>query len=149
MTGIAAPAVETHIDIAAKPERVWSVMRDCERWHEWTASISSIRFLDAGSLRVGQRALVRQPKLPPGVWKVTELIDGREFTWVSAAPGLLVHARHVVEAAPGGSRVTLSLSYEGILSGLLLRLTRAITERYVAMEANGLKARSESEVAHR
>ncbi|MDQ8165728.1 MAG: SRPBCC family protein [Gemmatimonadota bacterium] len=148
MAGIAAPAIEKHIDIVAKPERVWSVMRDCERWNEWTASISSIRFLEAGSLRVGQRALVRQPKLPPGVWKVTELIDGREFTWVSAAPGLRVHARHVVEATTGGSRVTLSLSYEGIFGGLLLRLTRGITERYVALEANGLKAQSESNVAY-
>lgn len=148
MAGTAAPAIETQIEIAAKPERVWSVMRDCERWHEWTASISSIQFLDAGSLRVGQRALVRQPKLPPGVWKVTELIDGREFTWVSAAPGLRVHARHLIEAAPGGSRVTLSLSYEGIFGGLLLRMTRGITERYVALEAKGLKARSESEIPH-
>jgi hypothetical protein len=38
----------------------------------------------------------------------------------------------------------LSLRYEGLLGGLLARMTRGITNRYLAMEANGLKKRSEN-----
>jgi hypothetical protein len=42
-----------------------------------------------------------------------------------------------------GSRATLSIEVQGLLGGLLWRMTRDITERYVTFEVKGLKARSE------
>ena len=35
-------------DIGAPPSRVWDVMVDVERWHEWTQSITSIKRKDSG-----------------------------------------------------------------------------------------------------
>jgi hypothetical protein len=131
------------VDIAASPDVVWSVMADAERWHEWTASVRSIRLLDRGPLRVGSRALIRQPKFPPAVWKVTALDSGRSFTWKSGAPGMSVHALHSVEPVEGGARATLRLHYEGPIGRLIGRFTRAITNRYLEFEAAGLKRRSE------
>jgi hypothetical protein len=133
---------ELTVDIAAPPDRVWTVMRSVEKWHEWTASVTSIRLLDSGPLRPGSRALVRQPRFPPARWTVTE-VGARHFIWINRAPGLLVTARHSVEPAGNGSRATLSLNYEGIIGRLLARMTRRITERYLRMEGTGLKRRSE------
>lgn len=129
--------------IEAPPESVWTVMADAERWHEWTPSVRSIRLLDKPPLRVGSRALIRQPKFPPAVWTVTALEPGRSFTWKSGAPGVWVYARHSVEPVPGGTQATLTLHYEGALARLVGRLTRGITNRYLAYEAEGLKRRSE------
>ena len=142
-------AVDFHIsvDIAAPPDTVWAVMSDVERWHEWTASVRSIRLLDKGSLAVGTRALVRQPKFPPAVWKITALEPGKRFTWRTGAPGMRVDGRHSVETVSGGSRVHLELHYAGAFGNLLARLTRATTDRYLGYEAAGLKTRSES-LAH-
>lgn len=134
------------IDITAPPEVVWSVMADAERWHEWTPSVRSIRRLDKGPLRVGSRALVRQPKFPPAMWKVTALDPGRSFTWKSGAPGMWVHAHHSVAPIAGGARATLSLRFEGAMGRLLGHLTRAINNRYLSLEAAGLKRRSEESV---
>jgi len=54
-----------------------------------------------------------------------------------------VVARHSVEAVSSSrTRATLSLQYFGLLGGLLARWTKAITLRYLEMEAEGLKARS-------
>jgi hypothetical protein len=131
----------TAIDIAAPPERVWQVMSDVERWHEWTPSVSSVRL--RGALAVGSTAVIRQPKFPPAWWKITGLEPGRSFTWVSAGPGLHVVARHTVAATERGARATLSLELQGLLGGLFGRMTKGITERYLAFEATGLKARSE------
>jgi uncharacterized membrane protein len=131
------------IDIHAPPERVFSVMSDVEKWREWTASVTSIELIDAGPLRVGSRALIRQPKFPPALWRVTGVEDGKGFTWVSGVPGLRVTAHHWIEALPEGTRVTLSLTYRGFLRGAVIALTRKLTERYLELEARGLKARSE------
>lgn len=132
------------VDIDAPPARVWSVMSDGERWPEWTASVTSVKLLDAGPLRIGSRALIKQPKFPPALWRVTELIDGRSFTWASGGPGVRVFGQHSVEPGGTGSRARLSVRYEGIMARVLVWLTRRITERYLAMEAAGLKKRSES-----
>ena len=119
-------------------------MSDVDRWHEWTPSVTGIKRLNNAPLIVGTRAVVRQPKFPPALWKVTAIEPGRSFTWVNTAPGIRVVAHHSVEPAVQGSRATLSIEYDGLLGRLLARLTTGITERYLGLEAKGLKARSES-----
>ena len=132
------------IDIAAPRGLVAAAMIDVEKWHEWTASIDSVKLLDKEPMDVGSRALVRQPKLPPAFWKVSVLEPGRGFTWFSSGPGIRATGYHYAESTPTGSRATLTLEYSGVFSGLLARLTKSITERYLQLEANGLKARSEN-----
>ena len=132
------------IEIDAPPSRVWPIMSGVERWHEWTASIRGIKRWGEGPLAVGQRALVRQPRFPPAVWTVTAVEPGRSFTWESVGPGIHVTGRHSIEPTDRGCRVTLSLSYHGLFGKLMGRLTSGITNRYIAMEAAGLKRRSES-----
>jgi hypothetical protein len=132
---------EIAVDIAAAPALAWSVMADVERWPEWTASISRVKKLSPGPLQVGSRVRIHQPKFPPAVWHVTGLVPGAEFSWVSSAPGIWVTARHSVEAVATGCRVKLSIGYEGFLGVLLARWTRHLIQRYLAMEADGLKAR--------
>ena len=131
------------VDIAARPERVWQVMSDVEHWPEWTASVTSIRRLDKGPFAVGSRAIIKQPKFPPALWKVTA-IEPNRFTWKSGMPGLWVFGRHSVDPNAGGSRATLSVEYTGLLGPLMGRLTRGITKRYLKLEAEGLKKRSET-----
>src|SRR3954463_188369 len=78
--------LSTTLDIAAPPDRIWMALRDVEHWSEWTSTISSIRRLDSGPFVVGSRAIVRQPKLLPARWQVTNVEEGRGFTWITAGP---------------------------------------------------------------
>jgi hypothetical protein len=130
------------VDIAAPPDRVWAVMTDVERWPEWTPTVTRIQRLDDGPLTVGSRARVRQPRLPTAVWQVSELLEGRSFTWVSHSPGVRVTAEHGVEPTAGGTRAKLSVQFSGVLAPLVARLTRRLNERYLALEAKGLSERS-------
>jgi len=116
-------------------------MADVVRWPEWTASISRVKLLSPGPLRVGSRVRIHQPKLPGAIWRVMEFNPGAGFTWISVAPGVRVTARHMVDASPIGSCVTLSVHYEGLLGALLARWVGDLNQRYLVMEANGLKAR--------
>ena len=134
----------TSIEIAASPDRVWSIISDVERWHEWTASITRIERLDHGPLRIGSRALVRQPKLPRNEFTVTSLEEDRGFTWESKSPGLRGIGHHWIEPTPTGCRVTLGVDFRGLLAWPVSRLYGTLTQRYIEMEAEGLERRSES-----
>ena len=134
---------ERQIEISAPFERVWTVIADVERWHEWTPSITSIRLLD-GPLALGARAEVRQPKLPRLVWRVTALEPGRFFDWEVRSPGARTVGSHRVEPRGAGSLATLSLTQAGPIGWLVGRMMLDLTREYVSMEAAGLKKRAES-----
>jgi hypothetical protein len=132
------------VDIAAPPGRVWEVLSDVERWSGWTPTVTSVRLLDPGPLHVGTRATISQPRLPETEYVVTDLQPGRSFTWVATGPGVLTTARHDAEPLPdGGTRVRLSVSQSGWLGSTMGRFYRGMTNRYLANEADGLKARCE------
>lgn len=118
-------------------------MTDVERWDEWTASIVSVRRLDSGAFRLGSRARVKQPKFLPALWEVTQLTEGKCFTWVTRSPGVRAIGEHTVEPTANGSRATLSVTYGGALGWFAARLLARTTDRFLYMEAAGLKQRSE------
>ncbi len=134
------------VDIAAPPERVWPVIRDVERWHEWTASITRIKRLDQGPLRVGSKAIVQQPKLPTNTFEVTKLEENRGFTWETKSPGLRGAGQHWIEERDRGraSRVTLGVDFSGPLAPIVALFYGGLTQRYIEMEAAGLKERTET-----
>jgi uncharacterized membrane protein len=130
---------DINVDIDSPPDRVWNVMIDVERWHEWTRSITSIKKLESGPLAVGARAHVRQPKLLPATWTVTELVEGRNFIWETHSPGLRVIGNHIVEPRDHGSRVTLSVRFDGVMAGVAGALLKNLNAQYLQLEAEGLK----------
>ena len=134
------------VDIAAPPERVWEVLADVERWSEWTETVTWVRRLDDGPLRSGSRAKINQPKIPETEYVVTDLDPGQSFTWVATGPGVTTTARHTVEALPGGgSRGRLAVEQAGLVGAVLGWFSRGLTDRYLANEAAGLKARCEGD----
>jgi uncharacterized protein YndB with AHSA1/START domain len=125
--------------IAAPADTVWAILSDVERWSTWTASITSVE-LD-GPLAVGAKAKVRQPKLPPTTWTVTEVVPGRSFTWRATSPGSRATGEHeITPTGDGRCEVRLTLDQEGPLGRLFGFLYRGVTQRYVQMEADGLTA---------
>ncbi|WP_433134227.1 SRPBCC family protein [Micromonospora sp. CA-240977] len=135
---------EATTEIAADIERVWAVLVDVERWPEWTASVSRVERGEPGPLAVGATARLTQPKLRPAVWRVTELTEGREFTWVSDTPGVRTGGEHRLLPLPDGhTRVELAIVQSGALAGLIGRLYGGLLRRYLRLEADGLKRRCE------
>jgi uncharacterized protein YndB with AHSA1/START domain len=129
-------------DIPAVPSRVWAILVDVERWPEWTPSVTRVMRLEQGPLAVGSRARIHQPRLLPATWRIVELAEGRRFAWVTGGPGVRAVAEHSVEPIDRGSRVTLSVRFEGLLASLVARLTRDLNRRYLELEAAGLRERS-------
>jgi carbon monoxide dehydrogenase subunit G len=132
------------IDIDAPPEVVWRLLEDIERWPEWTSSMQKIERLDSGPLAVGSRARVKQPKLPPTVFTVTELEPSKSFAWKAKSPGVESFADHEIEPRDGGSRMTLLFQVTGALAGAVSLFASGLIGRYVDTEAEGVKRRAEA-----
>ncbi len=132
------------MNIEAPPQRVFTVLQDVERWPEWTSTMTSVQRLDQGPFAIGSRARVRQPKLRPAVWLVTELEHERCFSWVTSAPGLRMKAEHKIKPRGDGSSVELCFELSGLFGPIFSRLYGGLIERYMVTEAQGLKQRSET-----
>lgn len=137
------------IDVDAPPERVWAVMTNVAAWPQWTASVTEATRLDSGHFDVGSRVRIRQPRLPVAVWTVEEVESGRSFTWVTGLPGFRSRAHHLVERRREGSRVTLEIDQRGLVGEVVGRFMANLTERYLNLEAVGLKRRAEEGAAAR
>jgi uncharacterized membrane protein len=135
---------DSSVEIAAPASLVWEVFSDVERWPEWTASVTRLVALDGPRLAVGKRFEIKQPRMPKLVWQVTEVHPGTGWTWVQRSPGGSTVARHdVVAQADGHTLVRQQLDQRGALGALVGRLMHGMTKRYLELEAQGLKARSE------
>src|SRR5215470_3304769 len=130
------------ITIDAPIEVVWSVFTDVERWPTWASSFTSVELVD-GPMRLGAKARIRQPWLPTVVWKVTEWEPGRSWTWTTTSPGARTEASHVLTRVGGRTVAEQSISSSGPIGRLAAFVWRSLTRRYLAIEATGLKQRSE------
>ena len=137
--------VQRSIDIDAPTSAVWAVISDVERWPEWTASVSSVRRSRTGPLTVGEQVVVSQPRLPTLTYTVTGVEDGRSFTWEAGNAVSRGVGEHVLTPRIGGGcTATLRVTQRGPAARLVGALLDGLSRRYVRMEAEGLKRRSES-----
>ena len=137
------------IEIDAPAPVVWQVFSDVERWSEWTESVDQVTGLDGPELEVGRRFRIEQPKFPKLVWQVTELEPGRSWTWRQKSPGGTTLAVHEVEPlGPDRTLVKQRIDQRGPIGWVVGKLTKKLTHRYMEMEAEGLKARSEERRRH-
>jgi uncharacterized membrane protein len=133
------------VRIPVPAEVVWSVFTDVERWPTWTASVIAVEPLDGAGLEVGRRFRIKQPRLPVLVWKVTDVEPGRSWTWVAGSPGARTYASHeIVPDGDAAAVVTQRIDQRGL--GVLFGvMTRRMTRRYLALEADGLKTRCQQQ----
>ena len=123
---------------------VWSVFTDVERWPTWTRSVTSIQPMNGAGLEVGRRFRIKQPRLPALVWQVADIDPGRSWTWMAGLAGARTYASH--DVSPDGDAaaiVTQRIDQRGPLGVIFGTLTRGMTRRYLAMEAEGLKVACE------
>ena len=131
--------IDHTVTIDAPPLDVFDTYVRVENWPEWTETMTAVRRLDPGPIRVGARTRIKQPKLREAVWEVTEIDPGRSFTWVARMPGIVTTARHVVTPTGDGSSVLLSVEQSGLLGPVVGLMIKRLTERYLAIEGAGLK----------
>ena len=136
---------EKSIEIGASQERVWAVLSDIPGWPQRIETVDTVELLTPAPIGKGSRVRLQQPKLPEGTWEVTSWTAPSSFEWTQKAPGATIDAGHRVEAlGEGRSRLTLTIDMHGLLVPITGRLYRDLTNRYMTLEAEGMKRAAES-----
>ena len=136
---------EQSIDINARQQRVWDVLSDLEAWPQRIETVDTIELLTPAPVGEGSRVRLKQPKLPEGTWEVTVWDAPSYFEFRQKSGGLTDVAGYRVEALEEGrSRLTLTLDMRGLLVPVVALFWKDLTNRYLTVEAQGMKRAAES-----
>jgi hypothetical protein len=136
---------EESIEIDAQQQRVWDVLSDLEAWPKRIESVDVVELLTPAPVAIGSRVRLKQPKLPEGTWDITVWDAPSYFEFRQKSSGITSVAGHRVEVLEEGrSRLTLSLYMRGLLIPVVALFYRGLTNRYMTIEAQGMKRAAES-----
>ena len=136
---------EQSIDIDARQQRVWEVLSDLEAWPQRIETVNAVELLTPAPVGEGSCVRLKQPKLPEGTWEVTVWDAPSYFEFRQRSGGVTNVAGHRVEALEESrSRLTLTLDMRGLLVPVGALFYKSLTNRYMAVEAQGMKRAAES-----
>jgi len=135
---------ESSVEIGAEAPIVWDVFTDVEQWPSWTSSVTELVALDGPGIEIGKRFQIKQPRMPKLVWEVTDVDPGGSWTWRVKSLGSTTLATHeLVEQGDGKTLVRQRIDQRGPIGSTVGALMRGMTKRYLELEGQGLKTRSE------
>ena len=136
---------EKSIDIDAPQQHVWDVLCALEAWPQRIETVDIVELLTPAPITKGSRVRLKQPKLPEGIWDVTVWDAPFYFEWRQKTGGTTSVAGHRVDALGGGrARLTLTLDMRGFLIPIIALFYKRLTDRYMNLEAEGMKRAAES-----
>ena len=136
---------EKSIEIDAPQERVWEVLSDLEAWPRRIETVDTVELLTPAPISTGSRVRLKQPKLPEGTWDITVWDAPAFFEWTQKTSGITSVAGHRVDSLDEGrARLTLTLEMRGLLIPIIGLFYRDLTNRYMSLEAEGMKRAAES-----
>ena len=136
---------EHSIDIDAPQQRVWDVLSDLEGWPQRIETVDVVELLTPPPVATGSRVRLKQPKLPEGIWEITVWDAPSYFEWTQKTGGMTSVAGHRVETVDEGrARLTLTLDMRGFLIPVIAMFYKSLTNRYMTLEAEGMKRTAES-----
>ena len=136
---------EKSIEIDAPQQRVWDVLTEIEAWPQRIETVESVELITPAPIGKGSRVRLRQPKLPEGTWDITTWDAPSTFEWVQKSGGTTIVAGHRVEAlGEDRARLTLTIDMRGLLVPIMGLFYKDLTNRYMNLEAEGMKRAAES-----
>ena len=136
---------EKTIEIDAPQQRVWDVLSDLEAWPRRIETVDAVELLTPAPITTGSRVRLKQPKLPEGTWDITVWDAPSYFEWTQKTGGVTSVAGHRVDAmGEDRAHLTLTLDMRGFLIPVFGRFYKGLTNRYMNLEAEGMKRAAET-----
>ena len=100
------------VTTTARPEQVWPLYADVDRWLEWDNGLEGVT-LD-GACEVGSSGTLQVEGQPPLTWTLVEVTENASFTDVTEIPGVATLTFvHRIEPLAQGSAIVHEVRIEG------------------------------------
>lgn len=119
----------------------WELLARPGLWHEWAPHVRGAWGLGDPEVEAGRRGFVRLFGLVPVPARITEVKDGRSWTW-RVGPAVMAHR---VEEAPGGCLVAVDIEAPAPLEAPLRAFYAPLVERLLARLAGKAASRDQAD----
>ena len=140
--------LKTEITIKATKERVWSILMDFERYHEWNPFIQSIIGRAAAGETLTNTLKLEGQKTQQFKPKVLTVKENKEFRWLGHLfiPGLFDGEHYFIIEESGDNQVRFvqGEKFGGIFSGLIMNMIGEKTRQGFMAMNEALRKRAES-----
>ena len=124
ISGRKMQTVKTEIEIYAPPEKVWGIITDIDKWHEWSPTINN----SAGEAVVGSTVTITMmskeegkdgPKYSP---KIIQMDEPMYFHWrANMMAGFIFTNDKIIELekTDAGTKLTHTETFKGLMAVLM------------------------------
>jgi hypothetical protein len=134
--------IEERIAVSAKPEVIFSIYADVERWNTWDPDTKSSSL--NGPFAVGSKGRLCPTKGKAVPMEIVSLVAGRSFTAQSKIPLFQMAFDHELTPTESGTEVLHRVTFSGPLSFLLGRIVGAQVREGLPKTLLSLKKLAES-----
>jgi len=124
ISGRQMQTIKTEIDISAPPEKVWAILTDIDKWHEWSPTINASEGKAALDSTLTITMMSKEPgkdgpKYSP---KIIQIDEPNYFHWrAHMMAGFIFTNDKIIELEKTntGTKVTHTETFKGIMSVLM------------------------------
>ena len=140
--------IVTQIDIAASPERVWSILMDFPAYPQWNPFIRSLSGVAKPGKKLRATIQLEERRAMTFRSRVLKAANQQELRWLGhlGFPGLFdgEHYFQLTELSNGYTRFTQGERFSGILVGMFVSSMEAATKAGFNAMNQALKNRAEA-----
>jgi hypothetical protein len=104
----------------ATKEQMWKLFEDVNNWHTWDEGIEYAKI--DGEFQKGNFFILKPKKGPKIKIQLVEAVKNKKFVDLTRFPLAKMYGEHVFEETPKGLKITTTMSVEGMLSSLWVKL---------------------------
>lgn len=101
-------------------EQMWKLTTNINNWKNWDNTVENSELL--GEFKVGNYFILKPKGGPKVKIKLLEIIENKKFTDLTTFPLAKMYGEHLYEETSEGLKITVTMSVEGILSFLWVKL---------------------------
>ena len=108
------------LETTALPEAIWALWSGVSGYKEWDGAIEWAKL--NGEFKVGARGKLKTRGGRAAAFTITELIEGRSFSYLTLLPFGRLRVQHSLEPTDMGTRLTSRIGVEGPLAWVWARI---------------------------
>jgi len=124
VSGQKTQTVKTEIDIAAPPEKVWAILTDINKWHEWSPTINASQGEGAVGSELSITMMSKEagkdgPKYNP---TIIQMDEPAYFHWRAHMLASIVFTNEKIvelKKTETGTKVTHTETFKGMMAALM------------------------------